>query len=116
MEAVARSKYVRMSPFKVRRVVNLIKGKNVEDALNILHFSPKRASKTLEKTLRSAVANFFLNEEAAHISPHDIYVKKVLVDEGPTLRRFRPMSMGRAGRIRRRTSHITIVVESKVNE
>ncbi len=114
MEAVSKSKYVRISPFKVRRVVGLIKDKNVEDALNILHFSPKRAAKVLEKTLRSAVANFFFDEEAAKLSPHDIYIKQILVDEGPMLRRFRPMSMGRAGRIRRRTSHITIVVEDRV--
>ncbi len=114
MEAVSKSKYVRISPFKVRRVVGLIKDKNVEDALNILHFSPKRAAKVLEKTLRSAVANFFFDEEAAKLSPHDIYIKQVLVDEGPMLRRFRPMSMGRAGRIRRRTSHITIVVEDRI--
>lgn len=113
MEAVARERFVKMSPLKIRRVLNLIKDKDVEDALNILHFSPKRAAKVVEKALRSAVANFFLEEEAAKMSPGQIYIKKVYVDQGPTLRRFRPMSMGRVGRIRRRTSHITIVVESR---
>lgn len=113
MEAVARQKYVRMSPLKIRQVLGLVKDKDVEQALNILHYMPKRAAKVLEKTLRSAVANFFLNEEAAKIAHHDIYIKTAFVDEGPTLRRFRPMSMGRVGRIRRRTSHITIVIEAR---
>ena len=113
MEAVARQKYVRMSPLKIRQVLGLIKDKDVEQALNILHYMPKRAAKVLEKTLRSAVANFFLNEEASKVSPHDIFIKTAHVDEGPTLRRFRPMSMGRVGRIRRRTSHITIVIEAR---
>jgi large subunit ribosomal protein L22 len=113
MEAVAKQKYVRMSPLKIRQILGLIKDKDVEEALNILHFTQKRAAKVVEKALRTAVANFFLNEEAAKMSPHDIYIKNIHVDQGPTLRRFRPMSMGRVGRIRRRTSHITIVVEDR---
>ena len=113
MKAVAREKYVRMSPQKVRQVLELIKGKNVDDALTVLHFTSKRAATSVEKALRSAVANFFNNEEAGQIPLSDVYVKNVSVDQGPTLRRFRPMSMGRVGRIRRKTSHITVVVEEK---
>ncbi len=113
MEAVTKQKYVRISPIKVRQVMILVKDKNVEDALNILHFTPKRAAKVLEKALRTAVANFFMNEDATHLAPHEVYIKRISADEGPTLRRFRPMSMGRVGRIRRRTSHITIVLENK---
>ncbi|HFE63344.1 50S ribosomal protein L22 [candidate division KSB1 bacterium 4484_188] len=113
MESKAVAKYMRTSPLKMRRVIDLIKGKNVEDALNVLHFSPKRSAKFIEKTLRSAVANFFEAYEGKKITADDLYIKKVWVDEGPMLRRFRPMSMGRVGRIRRRTSHLTIVVEDK---
>ncbi|RMI17194.1 MAG: 50S ribosomal protein L22 [Calditrichaeota bacterium] len=111
MEATAKARYVRISPLKVRQVLELIRGKDVETALNVLHFCPKRAAKPVEKALRSAVANFFNREEAERIAPHDIYIKRAFVDGGPMLKRFRPMAMGRAGRIRKRTSHITIVVE-----
>lgn len=113
MEAVAKQKYIRMSPLKVRQVAGLIRERNVEEALNVLHFTQKRAAKILEKGLRSAVANFYLNEEATQIATDEIFVKSVRIDEGPTLRRFRPMSMGRVGRIRRRTSHITIIIEDR---
>ncbi len=113
MKAVAKQKYVRMSPLKVRRVLNMIKGKNVEEALNILHFTPKRAAGAIEKTLRSAVSNFYDRDESGTISTSDIFVKSASVDQGPTLRRFRPMSMGRVGRIRRKTSHISITIEDK---
>lgn len=115
MQAIAKEKYVRMSPMKIRQVLTLIKDKDVEEALNILHFTPKRAAKAVEKALRAAVANFFQDEKAAKMSPHDIFIKNVHVDQGPVLRRFRPMSMGRVGRIRRRTSHITIIVEDRNN-
>lgn len=111
MQATAKEKYIKMSPTKVRQVLGLVKNQSVEDALNILHFTPKRAARILEKAVRSAVANYYQNEEVANVSPHDIVVKNIQVDEGPTLRRFRPMSMGRVGRIRRRTSHITVVID-----
>ena len=113
MKAVAKQKYVRMSPLKVRRVLNMIRGKNVEEALNILHFTPKRAAGVIEKTLRSAVSNFYDRDEEGNISTSEIFVKSASVDQGPTLRRFRPMSMGRVGRIRRKTSHISITIEDK---
>jgi large subunit ribosomal protein L22 len=113
MEATVREKYIRMSPIKVRRVSSLIKDKNVEEALNILDYTPKRSTIVLKKALESAVANFFARENAPKVTPGEIYIKKITVDSGPILRRFRPMSMGRVGRIRRRTSHITIVIEDR---
>lgn len=113
MEATVKEKYIKMSPIKVRRVLSLIKEKNVEEALNILDYTPKRAAIVLKKALQSAVANYFARENAPKVTPGDIYIKKINVDGGPVLRRFRPMSMGRVGRIRRRTSHITIVIEDR---
>ena len=113
MEALARQRYARLSPLKVRQVTRLIKEKNVEEALSILHFTPKRAAKTVENVLRSAVANYFSKEETEGVTPDDLFVKSVIVDQGPMWKRFRPMSMGRVGRIRRRTAHITIVVEDR---
>jgi large subunit ribosomal protein L22 len=113
MEARAVEKHLRTSPYKMRRILGQINGKNVEDALNYLHFSPKRSSNYLEKALRSAVSNFFEAYEGKKITTHDLWVKQVTVDGGPALKRFRPMSMGRVGRIRRRTCHLTVVVENK---
>jgi len=110
MEAKAVAKYIRMSPRKIRRVADLIRGKNVGDALNILHFSRKAASMPLEKTLRSAVSNILNIEGSSKVDPDDLYIRELRVDEGITLRRFRAASMGRAVRIRKRTSHITIKV------
>jgi large subunit ribosomal protein L22 len=116
MEAQAKARFLRTSPLKMRRVLNQIKGQNVEKALNYLHFSPKRSADYIEKALRSAVANFMEAYEGKKITPKELYVKHVRVDGGPVLRRFRPMSMGRVGRIRRRTSHLTIVIEDKEKE
>ena len=110
MEAKAVAKYIRMSPRKVRRVADLIRGKEVGDALNILHFTRKAASEPLEKTLRSAIANMLNLEGSSKVDPEELYVKEIRVDEGVTLRRFRAASMGRAVRIRKRTSHISIKV------
>jgi large subunit ribosomal protein L22 len=113
MQAVAKAKYVRTSRQKIDRVLRLIKGKQVNEALDILHFTPKAASMPVEKTLRSAVANLAQMEEGQRLELHEIVVKNAFVDEGPTLRRFRPMSMGRAGRIRKRTSHLTVIIENR---
>ena len=114
MEAFAVTKYVRMSPFKVRRVAELIRGKDVDAAISIFHFTPKAAAIPLEKTLRSAAANLSnVYEGASKIEPDEIFIKEVRVDEGPTMKRFRAASMGRAMRIRRRTSHIKIVVATE---
>ncbi len=110
MEARAVAKYVRRSPRKVRQVVDLIRGKKVDHALNVLHFSAKAASEPVEKTLRSAVANMLNVEGAKKVDPENLVVKEAWVDQGFTFRRFRAASMGRAMRMRRPTCHITIVV------
>ncbi|HVP37266.1 MAG TPA: 50S ribosomal protein L22 [Terriglobales bacterium] len=114
MEAVARAKFARGSARKVRRVVELIKGKNVEEALNILSFVPKYAAKYLEKTLKSASANAISQEGTAKLKAEDLYIKKIFVDGGPLMKRIRPASMGRAFRIRKRTNHLTIVVSDEI--
>jgi large subunit ribosomal protein L22 len=111
MQAVARSKYLRMSTLKIKRVLNLVKGKRVDEALNMLHFTLKAAAEPIEKTIHSAVANLGNKEEGQRLDLKDIIIKSIYVNQGPTLKRFRPMSMGRAGRIRKRTSHLIIIVE-----
>jgi len=104
-----RAKMVRIAPRKVRLVVDLIRGESVDEALNILHFTTKRAAPVLHKMLESAVANI---QEAEDLDwdIDDLIVAEAFVDEGPTLRRFKPRAMGRATRINKRTSHITLVV------
>jgi len=116
MEAQVKAKFLRTSPLKMRRVLNEIRGRNVEEALNYLHFSSKRSADFIEKALRSAVANFFEAYEGKKISTRELFVKQAHVDGGPVLRRFRSMSMGRVGRVRRRTSHLTLVIEGKDKE
>jgi len=111
MQAVAISKYIRVSPQKVDRVLDLIRGKRVDQALDILHFTIKSAKTPIEKAVRSAVANLGNLEEGKKLDLDDIYITQAFVSAGPTLKRFRPMSMGRAGKIRKRTSHITIIIE-----
>ena len=108
MEASATAKYVRISPRKMRRAVGLIRGRHVEDARRILRLSTLGANPTLGKVLESAVAN----AEQRQGIPENLVVSRVWVDEGPTLRRFRPRAYGRATRVRRRTSHVTVVVKS----
>ena len=110
MEARAVAKYIRMSPRKIRRVADLVRGKNVGEAINILHFTQKSASTPIEKVLRSAVSNMLNIEESSKVDPDELYIKEIRVDEGVTLKRFRAASMGRAVRIRKRTSHITVTV------
>jgi large subunit ribosomal protein L22 len=110
MEARAVARYVRMSPRKVRRVIDLVRGKEVDAALNALHFLRKRAALPIEKTLRSAVANMLNNRDAKKVDEANLYVKTAFVDGGFTMKRFRAGSMGRASRVRKRTCHITIVV------
>lgn len=114
METVARAKFSRGSARKVRRVVELIKGKNVEEALNILSFVPKYAAQYLEKTLKSATANAISQEGTAKLKAEDLYIKKIFVDGGPIMKRIRPSSMGRAYRIRKRTNHLTVVVSDEM--
>ena len=109
MEARATVRYVRITPSKARRAVALIKGRQVDEARRILKFSPLGAAKTLEKALNSAVANA---EQNPGVAPQNLVVEKAWVDEGPTLKRWRPRAYGRATKIFRRTSHITLVVRS----
>jgi large subunit ribosomal protein L22 len=109
MEAKASAKYIRISPPKARRVVDLIRGQHVEEARRILRFSPLGATDTVEKVLNSAVTNA---ENAPGGVTGELYVASVWVDEGPTLKRWRPRAYGRATSIRKRTSHITLVVKT----
>jgi large subunit ribosomal protein L22 len=109
MEAKATVKYVRISPPKARRAVDLVRGRQVEEARRILRFSPLGASKTIEKALNSAVANA---EQQPGVVAQNLVVERAWVDEGPTLKRWRPRAYGRATKILKRTSHITLVVRS----
>jgi large subunit ribosomal protein L22 len=110
MEVKAQAKYVRIAPRKVRIVMDLVRGKNVNEALSILRFTPKRASRYIDKVLRSAVANA---EHNNNMMKDELYICRAHVDEGPTLKRFRPRAMGRAARINKRTSHITVVLRAR---
>lgn len=110
MEAKAVSKFVRVSPRKARLVVDLIRGKSVTEALGILKFTPQKAAVPISKTLVSAVANAEHNYD---MNQDVLYVSEVYVDQGPTLKRYRPRAQGRADLMRRRTSHITVVVTEK---
>jgi large subunit ribosomal protein L22 len=114
MEARAINRYVSTSPTKMRLVVDLIRGKSVNEALHILHFSPKHAARTAEKVLRSAVSNLQNKDESGRIDPDHLVVKEAFVDGGMMLKRISPAPMGRAYRIRKRSNHITIVVEAKM--
>src|SRR6201991_4581464 len=107
--ARATARYVRMTPMKVRRVVDLIRGMEAREALSVLQFAPQAASEPVAKVLASAVANAEHNHQ---LDPGSLIVSVAYVDEGPTLKRFRPRAQGRAFRINKRTSHITIEVES----
>lgn len=113
MEARAINRYIGTSPRKMRLVIDLIRGKSVPDALHMLHFSTKHASKVAEKVLRSAVANLQNKEDGGRLEPEDMVVKTAFVDEGMTQKRISPAPMGRAYRIRKRSNHVTIVVASK---
>ncbi|MCF6094803.1 50S ribosomal protein L22 [Microaerobacter geothermalis] len=110
MQAKAIARYVRIAPRKVRLVVDLIRGKQVGEAIAILRHTPKAASPVVEKVLNSAIANAENNLE---MDPNNLVISEIYVDQGPTLKRFRPRAMGRASRINKRTSHITVVVSEK---
>jgi large subunit ribosomal protein L22 len=107
--ATASMKYVRTSPQKMRRAVDLIRGQHVEEARRILRFSGLGASRDLEKLLNSAIANA---EQRPGVIAENLMIAKAWVDEGPTLKRFRPRAYGRATRVRKRTSHVTLVVQT----
>jgi len=110
MEARATARYVRVTPRKARRVVDLIRGLPASEAQAVLRFAPQRASETVYKVLASAMANA---EHNFKLDRDTLWVSRAWVDEGPTLKRFRPRAQGRAYRINKRTSHITVIVESR---
>jgi large subunit ribosomal protein L22 len=110
MQAKAVAKQVRIAPRKARLVMDLVRGKQVGEAIAILRNTPKAASPIIEKVLKSAIANAEHNYE---MEPNNLVITQAFVDEGVTLKRFRPRAMGRASRINKRTSHITIVVSEK---
>lgn len=107
METRAVAKYMRISPQKARLVADMVRNKPVDEALMILKFTPKKGARFISKTLRSAVANA---ENSEMMDMDGLYIKSIFVDEGPRLKRWRPRAMGRATRIIKRTSHITIVL------
>jgi large subunit ribosomal protein L22 len=107
MEAKAVARYVRIAPRKAQLVVDLIRGKQVGEAIAILRHTPKAASPIVEKVLNSAIANA---EHNHNMNPENLVITQAYANQGPTLKRFRPRAMGRASRINKRTSHITIVV------
>ena len=112
MEAIARKRFIRQSPYKIRFVADLIRGKSILDAINILSSTNKKASEFLLKSLNSAVANINYNDDA-NFEKDELYIKNILIDGGPTIKRFRPAAMGRAVPIKKRTSHITIIIENR---
>ncbi|MDB1087465.1 50S ribosomal protein L22 [Streptomyces sp. ACA25] len=111
MEARAQARYIRVTPMKARRVVDLIRGMSATEAQAVLRFAPQAASVPVGKVLDSAIANAAHNHD--HTDIDGLVISEAYVDEGPTLKRFRPRAQGRAFRIRKRTSHITVVVSSK---
>ena len=112
MEAKAQARYVRVTPMKARRVVDLIRGKQAPQAIATLEFAPQAASEPVLKVVQSAIANARVKAAAASeaFDERTLVIQEAYVDEGPTLKRFRPRAQGRAYRIRKRTAHITIVV------
>lgn len=110
MEAKAVAKYIRMSPQKVRLVIDLVRGKEVEEAKNILLFTRKYAADPVRKVLLSALANAKQNP---NIDENILYVKEIFVDQGPSLKRWRARAQGRAASIKKRTSHITVILDEQ---
>jgi len=114
VESIARVRHIRVTPQKARRVVALIKGKQAEEALAILKFAPQGASEPIYKLVASAIANARVkaDKDSEFLDEQDLYVKNAYVDEGTTLKRFRPRAQGRAFQIKKRTSHITVVLST----
>src|SRR2546430_12755331 len=112
-QATAGAKYLRISSPKLNQVAALIRGQHVDEARRVLAFTPKSASRELSKVLEAAIANA---ENNYHLHADELFVREVRADEGPTLKRFRPRALGRAYRIRKRTSHLHIIVERRGTE
>ncbi len=113
METRAVAKHQRISPRKARQVIDLVRGKDVDEAVGILKNTPKKASEMIEGVINSAVANAEHNRD---MIVDDLYISEAYVDEGPTMKRYKPRAMGQASMIRKRTSHITIVVSDEKKE
>ena len=113
LEARAINRYVNSSPRKMRLIIDLIRGKSVPEAMGILHFSPKHASKVAEKVLRSAVSNIQNKDESGRLELETLYIKEAFVNGGPSLKRMLPAPMGRAYPILKRSNHVTIIVAQK---
>ncbi len=114
MEAIARLKSVKGSPRKARLVIDQIRGKRVDEALAILRFNDKRLASPIEKLVESAISNWANKNEGLRPEDSDLYIKKAFVDGAGMLKRFRPAPFGRAYRIRKRMSHVTVVVDSQL--
>lgn len=110
MQAKAHARYIRIAPRKVQLIMDLIRGKEVGEAISILRHTPRSASPIVEKILNSAIANA---EHNFSLDPNRLVVSEAFANPGPTMKRFRPRAMGRASRINKRTSHITLVVSEK---
>ena len=108
IRAIAR--YIRVSPRKIRLLMREIKGKKVEEALNLLTFAPQKGAPILRKLINSALANA---SQYPDIDVDNLFIRHIYADEGPTLKRFRPRAMGRATRIRKRTSHLTVILDER---
>ena len=110
MIAKAKGRYIRVAPRKARLIIDMIRDKYTDEALSLLQFTPKRAAKTVETVLRSAISNA---EQKADVNVDNLYISRATVDGGPMLKRYRPAPMGRAVRVLKRTSHITIELDEK---
>lgn len=112
MEAKAQAKYVRCTPMKARRIVDVVRGKRAVEAVNVLRFAPQAAAVPVRKVIESAIANarYKAERDGERFDENELFITEVYADEGPTLKRFRPRAQGRAGRILKRTSHITVIV------
>ena len=112
--AISRNRWA--SARKVRLVADLVRGKTVGDALNLLHFAISAASTPIEKTVRSAMANLLEKEDAERLVEDDVVISEIMVNEGPTFKRIRPRAMGRAFRVRKRTCHISVEVTAEIKD
>ena len=108
MEARAVARFIRISPQKARLIMDEVRGKKVDEAIRLLSFSPKKGARIIRKLINSAVANAEANKE---IDVDTLYIKRVYADQGPIMKRFQPRAMGRASRIKKRTSHLTVILD-----
>tara|TARA_B100001996_G_scaffold237711_1_gene183617 strand:- start:141 stop:479 length:339 start_codon:yes stop_codon:yes gene_type:complete len=111
MEAIARKRFIRQSPYKIRYVLKTVKGLKVEDAINKLSLMNKKASIYIEEVLKASISNMM--DKNSNENSDNLFIKTAYVDEGPVMKRFRPAAMGRATSIRKRTSHLTIIISNK---